>query len=174
MAGLGLDSSEAWPALLADGSDATVDNLGCSGAGFVAVGDCGTDFDGLIDSAVADSPDIVIIQSSDNDADESDDDVQTATVQTVADLHAALPNAQIVAFSTLWDQPTDAPDSIEVDSDALQEAVAEIGGVPLDLGQPLAGQEDLLQSDDEHPTAEGQQVLAQDIKATLDSAGIAL
>ena len=75
MAGLGVDPDDAWPELLASSTGADIVNLGCSGAGFLAVGDCGTDFDGLVDEAVTFSPDLVIVQSSDNDLDAPEDEI---------------------------------------------------------------------------------------------------
>ncbi len=175
MAGYGLDDpDQAWPALLGASTGATVVNLGCSGGGFIAEGECGGDFASLIPSAVAASPDVVIIQSSDNDYGYDPADIEVATRQTVDELRSALPNAQIVGFSTLWDQPETVPDDILSGSASLQDAVASVGGIGLDLGQPIAGQPDLLQDDDEHPTALGQQVLADVIRSTLGDAGIAL
>lgn len=175
MAGYGLDdASAAWPALLSASIGVPVTNLGCSGAGFIAVGGCGTDFQGLIAQAAAADPSLVIIQSSDNDLGESAADIQAATTATVAALHAALPNAQIVAFGTLWDQPGTVPDEVADSTSAIQAAVAAVGGTFIDLGQPLAGNSDLLQSDSEHPTVAGQQVLLQTIQAALTANGVAL
>ncbi|MGA1838781.1 SGNH/GDSL hydrolase family protein [Herbiconiux sp. 11R-BC] len=175
MAGYGLDDpSQAWPALVGASTGATVVNLGCSGGGFIAEGDCGGDFESLIPSAVAANPDVVIIQSSDNDLGFDPAEVQDATQQTVEELRGALPHAQIVAFTTLWDQPDPAPDDILTGSAALQDAVASVGGISLDLGQPIAGQPGLLQDDDEHPTPDGQHVLADVIQTALTGAGIPL
>jgi acyl-CoA thioesterase I len=175
MAGYGLDdASAAWPALLGASTGVQVTNLGCSGAGFIAVGGCGTDFEGLIAQAVAADPDVVIIQSSDNDLGESADDIAAATTQTIAELHAALPDAEIVAFGTLWDQPGDVPDEVADSSSAIQAAAAAVGGTFIDLGQPLRGVDGLLQDDSEHPTVAGQQVLATAIQQALTANGVAL
>jgi acyl-CoA thioesterase I len=216
MAGNGLDADQAWPMLLGARDAVSVANLGCGGAGFVAVGDCDTDYSGLVAAAAADHPDVVIIQSSDNDFGEDDDDIATATTATVASLRAALPNARIIGFSTLWDQPGELPDQVASTSDDLRSAVEAVGGTFIDLGQPVADQavrdgeyddasddpsdgddgdsddgDDpatpaptpspsataaprMLQADFEHPTAAGQQLLAEAIQAALDAAGIHL
>jgi lysophospholipase L1-like esterase len=174
-AGLGLDGSQAWPALIAAEDGIAVRNLGCSGAGFVATGSCGFDFAGLVAQASADDPDLVIIESSDNDFGQSDDDIAEATWRTVTALHAALPSATIVGLSTLWDQPGGTPAQVASTSAALENAITAVGGVYLDIGQPLRDDpDDLLQSDDEHPTASGQEVLGRTVRAALSSAGITI
>ncbi len=174
MAGYGLSPGEAWPELLASQESVSVTNLGCSGAGFVAIGACGTNFGGLIGSAARANPSLVIIQSSDNDDSESDQAILSATTQTLTALHEAMPNAVIVGFSTLWDQSSDAPGTIAASTTALQSALAAVGGTFIDLGEPLSSQPGLLQADNEHPTAAGQRVLVQTISQALASAGIGL
>lgn len=219
MAGHGLDPAQAWPMLLGAQTGVVVSNFGCSGAGFVAVGDCDTDYSGLVDQAAAVHPDVVIIQSSDNDFGQSDDAIAAATHATVASLRAALPTAEIVGLSTLWDQPGDIPDQVASTSDDLRDAVESVGGTFIDLGQPLADQAvrdgeygtgaayggdggdtvgdgsvaptdtpsptdtpapvasaepPVLQGDFEHPTAAGQELLAEAIGAALDAMGIHL
>lgn len=173
MAGYGLDPADAWPALLATDEGATVTNLGCSGAGFVSVGDCDVSFDGLIDEAVAADPDIVIIQSSDND-DGEDDLLAGATMSTLVALRDALPRARIVGLSTLWNQPWEEPDEIDASTDALEDAVRAVGGTFVDIGQPLSDDPDLMQFDDEHPTAAGQEALLEAILAALAGEGVTL
>lgn len=174
MAGLGLDQDDAWPALLASSTGADIVNLGCSGAGFLAVGDCGTDFDGLVDDAIALSPDLVIVQSSDNDLDADEGEITDATASAIDRLHAALPSAQIVGIGTLWHLDEVEPEEVGWSSVALQDAVEADGGVFVSIGQPLRDRPELLQWDGEHPNAEGQQVLSEAVAAALDSAGVTL
>ncbi|WP_066516887.1 SGNH/GDSL hydrolase family protein [Curtobacterium ammoniigenes] len=174
MAGLNLDPSEAWPAVIGDERDATVTNLGCSGAGFIAGGTCGTDFRGLIAKAEATKPQLVIIQSSDNDLGQSPAKLTAATDATLVELRRALPHATIVGFNTLWDQPGTAPTEVTYSSEELRDALREVKGTYIDIGQPLRGTPGLMQSDHEHPTAAGQRVLAAAIIAALQRAGINL
>lgn len=175
MAGFGLDDpSQAWPALLAAATGDTVVNLGCSGAGFVVAGDCGTDYAGLIDQAVAAQPDLVIVQSSDNDMDETQATLDAATASTVTALREALPNARIVGLNTLWNPTFDDPAAITWSSDALRAAVTDAGGDFVSIGQPLQGRDDLLQWDLEHPDPAGQIVLCDAIQQALTDAGILL
>ncbi|WIB01224.1 SGNH/GDSL hydrolase family protein [Curtobacterium sp. MCBA15_012] len=175
MAGYGLDdAADAWPAVLGQQTGAQVANDSCSGAGFVSVGDCGTDFAGLVPRAVTAKPELVVVQSSDNDFDSDPTTVAQATQQTVAQIHQAMPGATIVGLSTLWDQPGDVPAEVAQTSSALQQAVTSVGGTFIDVGQPLAGHADWLQADSEHPTVAGQQVLAATFRADLERAGFHL
>ena len=174
MSGHGLDAAQAWPVLVSQERGVTITNLGCSGAGFTTPGSCGKDFAGLIPQAVAAAPTLVIIQSSDNDENATSSDIDDHTAQTVAAIHAALPHARIVGLSTLWNQPSAPPATIASSSQSLQHAVQEVGGVFVDIGQPLQGVGGMLQDDQEHPTTDGQQTLASVIVSALHKAGIAL
>ncbi len=174
MAGLGVDPDDAWPELLASSTGADIVNLGCSGAGFLAVGDCGTDFDGLVDEAVTFSPDLVIVQSSDNDLDAPEDEIADATSSAIDRLHEALPDAEIIGIGTLWHLDADEPDEITWSSTALQEAVEGVGGVFVSIGQPLRDHPQLLQWDGEHPNEQGQRVLSDAVARALDDAGVTL
>jgi len=174
MSGYHLDSGQDWPTLLAADRDDTVLNVACSGAGFVAVGDCGTDFAGLIPEAVKGHPDFVIVQGSDNDQGQSAAALDAATSATIAELHRRLPDARIVGLSTLWNQASAAPAEIADSSAAVHRAVTDIGGIYLDIGQPLQNRPDLLQPDHEHPTAEGQKVLLLTVEKALDDAGVGI
>lgn len=172
MSGHGLEDGADWPTLMSDDRDDTVVNVACSGAGFIAVGSCGSDFAGLIPAAVKDRPAIVIVQGSDNDHTQSAPALDAATRAMIDTLHRALPEAQIVGLNTLWDQPTPAPAEIAYSSASVRAAVTAVGGVYVDIGQPLQGRLGLLQPDDEHPTVAGQQVLLQAVEAALDAAGV--
>lgn len=174
MAGHGLSDpgSTAWPVLLGEATGTSVTNDSCSGAGFIAVGSCGTDFAGLIPAAVDAAPDLVVVESSDNDEGEDPVALAAATMATVKALHAALPHAWIVGLSTLWDQPGGTPAEVRQSSTDLERAVDVVGGTYIDVGQPIAGRAGLLQSDDEHPTVIGQQVLAVSLMDDLRAARV--
>jgi lysophospholipase L1-like esterase len=174
MAGYGLEPGEAWPELLARRTGVPLVNLACSGAGFVAVGDCGTDFSTLVDEAIAFDPAVVIVQASDNDLEEDPHDIDAAAAAAVRELRRALPGAQLVGIGALWNVPGDTPAAITGSTDALRAAMHAAGGVFVSLGQPLQDDQDLLQADGEHPTPEGQRVLAERVRAALDDAGVTL
>lgn len=174
MSGYGLDPDEAWPELLGAQTHLDIVNLSCAGAGFVVDGDCGTNFSALAEEAVDLKPAMIILQSSDNDADEDADDIDSATRATVEQLHEALPSTRIVGLSTLWNQPWEAPESIAWGSDALRSAVDAADGTFVWMGQPLQENPELLQWDSEHPNAEGQRYLAHHVRTLLARAGIVL
>ncbi|MFT4307679.1 MAG: SGNH/GDSL hydrolase family protein [Microbacterium sp.] len=172
MSGYGLETSQAWPALLADAEPLLLTNLACGGTGFVAVGDCGTDYAGFVPAVAALAPQLVVIESSSNDFDLSADQIAAATADTVQQLHDAAPYALIVGLSTIWNDDADVPDDTSVTSDALEDAVEDVDGVFIDVGQPLAGHPEWMQPDDVHPTAEGQRAIAAVVAAKLEAAGV--
>lgn len=172
MSGFGLSSREAWPRLLADSARLPLTNLACPGMGFVVQGECGTPYAGLVPAVAALQPDVLIVQSSSNDFWEDDDEIRYDTADTVASLHAAVPDARIVALSTIWNDDPQVPDDTAVTSDALRDAVEAVGGTYIDVGQPLAGHPEWLQSDDVHPTARGQKAIEQTVMSALQDAGV--
>jgi acyl-CoA thioesterase-1 len=176
MKGAGLDPAEAWPALLGQAKGWTVTNLGCNGAGFVQIGDaddCNGDFSTLVPKAVALNPSIVIIAGSSNDLGISDTALIAQTNAVVTALHTQLPFATIAGISPVWGD-TATPRQMSDINAQVQDAIAQVGGTYLEIGQPLADQRDLLQGDDVHPTADGQQVLAKAIQTAADTAQIAI
>ncbi|NYD73205.1 SGNH/GDSL hydrolase family protein [Leifsonia soli] len=156
--GLGLDPSEAWPALVAADHGWRLDNLSVPGAGFVAQGSDGHDFSAQVDAAIAARPDLVLIGASDNDLGTDPAELSAAIHSTVDRLASALPDARIAGFNALSGQAGD--DELAGGDDALRQAVIAAGGTWLDLGQPYRGKAGLVQDDDEHPTLPGQQAIA--------------
>ncbi|MDQ1136911.1 acyl-CoA thioesterase-1 [Microbacterium sp. SORGH_AS 1204] len=172
MSGFGLSPRDAWPSLLAERARISVTNLACPGMGFVVQGDCGTPYSGLIPAIAALQPDLLIVQSSSNDFWLDSDEISDDTVDTIETLHAAAPAARIIALSTIWNDDPEVPDDTAVTSEALRDAVESVGGVYIDLGQPLAGHPDWLQPDDVHPTARGQRAIEQTVMSALQDAGV--
>lgn len=174
MKGHGLTAAEAWPALMAGQNGWRLDNLACDGAGFLAVGDdadCGETFAGLVAKAVALHPRTVIIEGSSNDFGESNSALLPETESQLAQLRLALPNAQIVGLSTVWGD-TAVPDQL-ADVDAqVREAVTKVGGQFLEIGQPLGGHPEWMQSDDVHPTAAGQLAIYAAVQTAFDAAHV--
>lgn len=174
MKGHGLAPDEAWPALLAGQSGWRLDNLACDGAGFLAVGDdsdCGETFSGLVAKAVALHPRTVIIEGSSNDFGQADSALLPETLAQVDALRAALPRAQIIGLSTLWGD-TAVPDQL-ADVDAqVRDAVVSVGGRFVEIGQPLRGHPEWMQSDDVHPTAAGQLAIYAAVQSAFRRAGL--
>jgi len=172
MKGHGLASAEAWPSLMAVQNGWRLDNLACDGAGFLAVGDdadCGETFAGLVAKAAALHPRTVIIEGSSNDFGESDDDLLPETVSQLAQLRAALPDTQIIGLSTVWGDTATPPQLDDVNRQ-VRTAVEGVGGLYLQIGQPLGGHPEWMQSDDIHPTAAGQLALYAAVQTAFDAA----
>lgn len=172
MSGYGLDLGQAWPTLVANKAHVSMTSLACGGMGFVVSGDCGTPYSGLVPALAALQPDIVIVESSSNDFGEDPEDVRAQTLTTLEEMRDAAPGARIIGLSTIWNDETDTPDEVGSTSDDLSIAVTLVGGTFIDVGQPLAGHPDWMQDDDVHPTARGQEAIAQTVLGKLSDAGV--
>ena len=172
MKGFGVEAGQAWPELISQQDGWSLTTLACNGAGFLALGnpdDCDSNFPSIVEAASSLHPDLVIIEGSSNDFGMSNSSLLESTVSAASALHAKFPRAKIVGLSAVWGDTT-VPDEIaEIDSQ-VQQAMTQVGGTYVDFGQPLSGHPELMQSDDVHPTAAGQQVLAAAIKDALVSA----
>lgn len=167
--GSGLAPDQAWPIVLADARDWSLTNLGTDGAGFIAPGLSDENYDSQIADAARLHPDLVIISGSDNDVGQPGD-LPAAITSAMKKLRAALPHATIAATSVIGPAFT-AEDLAPIDA-AVKQAAAEVHATYLDLGDPFEGRDGMLQPDGEHPTASGQQVLADAVGAALDAAHI--
>ncbi|ARC58127.1 hypothetical protein AS850_13670 [Frondihabitans sp. 762G35] len=162
MDGHGLTEAQSWPSVLADEQGWDLTDLASDGTGYVQVGAEDDTFQAQAEKAVSLDPDIVIVAGSSNDLGEDTAAVQKAESTLVRTISTKLPNARIVAVNTFWGDT--APPAQLADFDAVvEQAVSGSSGTYLDVGQPLAGRPDLMQSDDVHPTAEGQRLLAASI-----------
>ena len=176
MNGFGLSAAEAWPALLAASNNWSLTNLACDGAGFVTSGDpaeCNSDFSGLVSETAALHPTLILISGSSNDLGVDDGTLLAQTDTVVKALRSALPTATIVGISTVWND-TDTPNQIGEINQQVRQAMQQVGGLYLDIGQPFVGHRDWLQNDDVHPTAEGQQELAKVIGGAIRNANLTL
>jgi acyl-CoA thioesterase-1 len=168
MNGHGLTPADAWPYLVATDDGWSVTNDGCDGAGVLSPGGgkCNTDFSGIIANEAGTHPNIVIFEGSSNDFGEDNDQLEAATLTELQTIRAEFPLAQIVGLSTLWGS-TAPPAELAVVNAQVEEAVTDVGGTYIDIGQPMEGHPELMQSDDVHPTAAGQIVLASTIETAL-------
>lgn len=164
--GHGLRGGQAWPALLAADHGWKLVNLGSDGSGFRTVGNAGDTFDDQVRTAIALKPGLVIISGSSNDFGQNDDDLDAVTSSTLQDLRSGLPDAKIFVTSAIWGD-LDAPAQIADIDGQVERGAARIHATYLDIGQPLAGNRELLQHDDMHPTAAGQRLLAEAIGAAI-------
>jgi acyl-CoA thioesterase-1 len=159
MEGHGLTAGQAWAATIAKQDDWRFTNLASDGSGFVKVGNKGDTFADQARAAIALHPSVIILAGSSNDVGESDSVLATATGQTIASIRKALPHVRIIAVSAVWGA-TAVPSQLTDIDNQVQTAIAAVGGDFIDIGQPLSGHPELMQSDGVHPTAAGQLVLA--------------
>jgi acyl-CoA thioesterase-1 len=159
MEGHGLSADQAWVATLAKEDGWEFTNLASDGSGFLKVGTKGDTFADQAQAAIAMHPSVVVLAGSSNDLGESNAALAKATTATLKTLRSALPTARIIAISAVWGATSLPPQMTEIDHQ-VRSAIAAVGGEYLDIGQPLAGHPELMQSDAVHPTAAGQRVLA--------------
>ncbi len=167
--GHGLTPEQAWPATLARAEHWQLTNLSCDGAGVLAEGDpdaCASAYPGLVKRAGDLRPRVVFVQASSNDLGEDDAEITSATDQLVAQVHRQLPAAEVVGLSAVWNEQQ-PPAQLATISAALHRAIRRDGGTFVDVGQPLLGHRDWLQSDDVHPTVRGQQAIQTAVSAAF-------
>lgn len=172
MSGYGTENEKGWPDLLAEESERPILNLGCAGAGFVNVGDCGLDYSGLVAEAAKYEPQVVVIQGSDNDFGYSSEEVKEATDETIKELRELLPNTRIVGLNTVMWRYEEFAEATDASSELLRRAVEENSGDFVDIGQPTTGVQAYVQDDLEHPSAEGQAALAAAVKEGLATVNV--
>jgi acyl-CoA thioesterase-1 len=171
MAGHGLNPDRAWLALLASERGWQLTNLASDGSGFVAVGSNGDTFADQAAAAELLHPDVVIFSGSSNDLGVSDSRIDAATAATIGELHAALPTTMIISVSAVWGD-TEVPGQLSAIDSAVESATAAAGGIFVEAGQPLAEEPALMQSDQVHPTADGQLMIARAAQLAMLSSGV--
>lgn len=168
-AGHGLTTAEAWPALVAEQEGWQLTDVSCDGAGVAAVGDaddCAAAYPTLVERAAALRPAVVIVQASSNDLGLDTAQIRSATDRVVDDVHRRLPRARLIGLSAIWNQ--DAPPAqLAAITKAMRRALDREGGTFVDIGEPLRGHPEWMQSDDVHPTARGQQAIGAAVIAAL-------
>lgn len=169
MDGHGLDPDQSWPSVVAVYNGWHLVDLAADGDGFVAKGDDGSIFADQVAEAVELDPAMVIISGSSNDLGVSEADVQNSMVSAMRTLRQDLPRTRIVAVSPVWNE-NERPAQLDEINDDMASAVKSVGGAYLDIGTPLLGKPGYMQSDDVHPTAGGQLVIAAAVEARLRAA----
>lgn len=171
--GHGLDPDQAWLAVLAKQHGWKLINLASDGSGFVTVGNNEDTFADQVKAALGLHPKVIVISGSSNDLGENDSAIATATEATINTLHRRLPATKIIAVSAVWGDTAVPPQLHTITADVAAD-VRSVGGSYLDIGQPLSGHPSLMQSDDVHPTVDGQRVLAAAVAKQLHSAHLTL
>jgi acyl-CoA thioesterase-1 len=170
-AGHGVEAGEDWVALVAAERGWRATNVSDDGSGFLSIGNNGDTFADQARLAVTLDPDLIIIGGSSNDFGYADAELEAVTLSTISYLHEALPDAEIIGLSTLWGNDY-YPDQLPLIDGQVRRATILAAGSFLELGQPLLGGAGLMQSDEIHPTALGQRMLAAAIGDALTRAGI--
>lgn len=173
MDGHGLDPDQAWPAVVSQYNGWHLVNLATDGAGFVTKGDDGSIFADQVNEAVEFDPSMVILSGSSNDLGVSESDVQASMISAMHTLRHDLPHTRIVAVSPVWNE-SESPAQLDEINDDMESTVMSVGGVYLDIGRPLLGKAGYMQSDDVHPTADGQLAIAAAVEQRMHAARIAL
>lgn len=166
MEGHGLDPDQAWPALLAERYGWQLTNLASDGSGFVMRGTNGDTFANQVAVAATLRPSLVFLSGSSNDLGESDRTIAADTDAALIALRKDLPNALIVVVSPVWGASAEPAQLVTIGEDAAH-AAGTVSADAIEIGQPLQGRRNLLQSDGVHPTAQGQRVLARVIARAL-------
>ncbi|QHC59101.1 SGNH/GDSL hydrolase family protein [Rathayibacter sp. VKM Ac-2760] len=169
--GLGLDASEAWPALVGADLGWTVDNLGCDGGGFIELGDCGAAVGDRAEEIADTRPDAIVLIASSNDLGWTPEEVADAMGPAVQAIVEASPSARLIALDSVWG-PDPRPEDLNAYDEALVDAVDAAGGISLEYPDPLRP-DGLLAEDGVHPTAEGQVALADAFVLAAEKAGLA-
>ena len=97
---------------------------------------------------------------------ESSEEVHDAVRSFYSSLRAALPDATIWAVNPFWDDDAPPP-AIEELSAVVRESVESVGGVYVDVGQPLRSAPELVASDSVHPSDRGHEAISTAIAAEL-------
>jgi acyl-CoA thioesterase I len=171
MDGHGVGVQESWPEVVARENGWSITDLAADGDGFVTVGDDGTTIADQVRQAIRLHPTMVILSGSSNDLGVDESTVEAATDRAVATLRAALPRAEIIAASPVWNESAFPPQLTRI-ATATAHAVRSAGGTVLSFADPLRGHPELMQADDVHPTVVGQRAIAALVDERLAGAGL--
>lgn len=142
-------------------------NLGRGGTGYRTTSTipkgCGNHHCGpyktMIDLAAAEHPNVIVVSGGRNDA------LLTAASEREAihvfydGLRKRFPDAAIVATSPIWESESPPPTLTSMRI-AVRQSVRAVGGVYLDLGEPLAGHPSWIGPDGIHPNDKGHEAIA--------------
>ncbi|MFP3465046.1 SGNH/GDSL hydrolase family protein [Leifsonia sp. SIMBA_070] len=164
--GNGVPAEDAWPLLVAQRFGWTLSDFGESAAGFTVEGLNTHTFDDQVSAVIRIHPDVVLVGATRNDLFATTATLKTAATAALQRLRTALPDARIIGVSALWGSD-DAPAQVPIISATVRDAVLDVGGSWVGLGQPFAGRTDLVLADHVHPTVAGQRLLATTIANSI-------
>jgi lysophospholipase L1-like esterase len=175
--GLGTSPEQAWPELLqsahlSNTQPVQVTNAAENGSGYLMAGDDGNTFTMEVQAAVSADADVVVFFGSDHDWGADPGELRDAAAATFAAASSLAPNAVLVAVGPL--SGSEEPDPVLADLRDTQASAAQNMGVR--FVDPIAEQwfsgraEVLLGPDGEHPSAEGQTFLRDQMQRILSAA----
>lgn len=156
-----------WPDVLAALHRVDITNASLSGSGYVAgADDLGTFADQVSPAASAD-PSVVLVVGSENDYGADPGDVRDRAAELFRELRNTAPRARVVVIGPIWSGGS-VPDDMW-DIDAAVETEALFAGLDYvdTLGRGWLDDPAIIQDDGDHPTDEGQYLLAADIDSAL-------
>ncbi|MDV6260064.1 SGNH/GDSL hydrolase family protein [Rhodococcoides yunnanense] len=167
----GLPDTVVWPALAAESTGWSVNNVSIFSAGYVATDGNGS-FADQIDAAVADNPDVVFVVGGINDVGKPPELITQRAIDTLGELARRVPRAKLVVMGPIWHE-IPVPEAAAVIDDSVR-AAAEMLRLPYlsVVGEDWLVPEGMIQEDGIHPTEAGQRVLAQQIVASLEQTGV--
>lgn len=159
-----------WTHLVADRMGWSEVNLGRGGTGYRTVADsagCGLDFCpsyiGMLPELAASSPDVVFISGGRND---DTADIEREADQLFHNVAVRFPDAQKYVTSPVWDAGP-APGFMARQTTILQQSAEKHGFVFLHIGQPLAGNTEMISGDGLHPNDRGHEAIADAVVGAL-------
>lgn len=180
-AGAGVtDLDKRWTSIVSRRQRWTEVNLGRGGTGYIlsptgtaALNACGftncPSYTDMVADVAAANPDVVVVSGGRNEIFNTvanpqvfsllDPKWPTGVEAFFVALRAATPRAQIVATSPIWSDER-APDALQGMRSTIQRAVNAVGGVHIDIGDPLLGRKDCMAPDGIHPNDAGHAVIA--------------
>jgi lysophospholipase L1-like esterase len=177
-AGTGASSPDvALPALIGADRGWNVENFGRGGTGYLTsagMDGCGQDycptFLEVIPEVQAANPVAIVVSGGRNDRGASADAIQAGVSTFFTELRTSFPSATIFVTSPVWD--ASAPDGLLETVKAAVAAEAErVGGVYLDMAEPLSGRPELMSEDAVHPNDAGYTVLADRANELISASG---
>lgn len=169
-------STSRWSTLVSESQGWEEVNMANGGTGYATAVDgetatdaCGKDYcptyAEMIPEVVEQEPSIVVVSGGRNDVGRNID--QESIAAFYRDLRSALPDAEIIAVSPVWDA-RESPAELSAIGDAVREAVTSVGGTYADISQPLTGNPEAITEDQVHPNDQGHQILADAVITELD------
>jgi len=183
-----VSDAERFVTLVSDHFGWTPVNEGEGGTGFITDGPAEfperAPLTERVSAVVASAPDVVVVAAGINDTGRgyTDDQVRAAVTQTLTDLRAGLPNAQIYVVGPFW--PNGYPTESALTVNAIVAEVAASLSMPFidpivggwitgtNDGAEPGNRVDFIGPDGTHPTVAGHAWIAEQIIAALESNGV--